>query len=235
MEETITYHTCSKCGEEKPLTTEYFCRRKGSKSGFMGTCKVCNYERGEKYREENREKELERGKKYREENPELVKQSKKNYSEKNKEKELDRKRIYYYNNKEKFYFWVKERMKNNPMFRHIRSVRNVISLSFLRKGWSKDSKTQEYLGCDWETFMEHIENQFVDGMSWDNEGEWHYDHYYPVSLSQTKEDMYIFNHYTNFQPLWAKDNLSKSNKVPDGFEEWYEMMKEKVFNNVLVV
>jgi hypothetical protein len=98
-------------------------------------------------------------------------------------------------------------------------------------GWSKDSKTQEYLGCDWETFMEHLESQFTEGMSWDNQGEWHYDHIYPISLAQTEEDMYIFNHYTNFQPLWAKDNLSKSNSVPDGFEEWYEMMKEKVYGN----
>jgi hypothetical protein len=65
-------------------------------------------------------------------------------------------------------------------------------------------------------------------MSWYNQSEWHYDHYYPVSLAQTEQDMYIFNHYTNFRPLWAKDNLTKSNKVPDGFEEWYDMMKEKV-------
>ena len=50
-------------------------------------------------------------------------------------------------------------------------------------------------------------------MSWNNAGEWHYDHIYPISLAKTQEEIIKLNHYTNFQPLWAKENISKGNRV----------------------
>jgi len=201
MEETITYHTCSKCGEKKPLTSEYFYSDKRNKNGFRSHCKICCISYGKNRTEYQKQ-----------------------YRDKNRDKL-----------KEHHYNYHKNRLENDILYSNKIHLRKTLLTNFKEMGWKKDSKTQEYLGCDWETFKEHIENQFTEGMSWDNRGEWHYDHYYPQSLAQTEEDMFIFNHYTNFQPLWAKDNLSKSNKVPDGFEEWYENMKEKVFNNVLVV
>lgn len=56
---------------------------------------------------------------------------------------------------------------------------------------------------------------FTNGMTWDNYGQWHVDHIRPCALYDlTKEDqqMACF-HYTNLQPLWAKDNMSKGVKV----------------------
>ena len=52
-------------------------------------------------------------------------------------------------------------------------------------------------------------------MNWDNLGEWHLDHIYPVSLSKDEEELIKLNHYTNFQPLWAIDNMIKGNKIID--------------------
>ena len=52
-------------------------------------------------------------------------------------------------------------------------------------------------------------------MSWENRQEWHLDHIYPVSLAKSEEELIRLNHYTNFQPLWAKDNLQKGNKIID--------------------
>jgi hypothetical protein len=49
-------------------------------------------------------------------------------------------------------------------------------------------------------------------MSWDNYGEWHLDHKTPVSWATTEEEIYELNKYTNFQPLWQFDNLSKGNR-----------------------
>jgi len=66
----------------------------------------------------------------------------------------------------------------------------------------------EHVGCTKDEFITHIESQFVEGMSWDNwsSNGWHMDHIIPLSKGGT-------NHYTNLQPLWAKDNLSKSDKL----------------------
>lgn len=41
---------CSKCGLEKPKTTEYFEKRKNSKDGFRNQCKDCrNAKRRDRY------------------------------------------------------------------------------------------------------------------------------------------------------------------------------------------
>ena len=52
-------------------------------------------------------------------------------------------------------------------------------------------------------------------MSWENYGEWHLDHKTPISWAKTEEEIYELNHYTNFQPLWEFDNLSKGNRWSD--------------------
>ncbi len=49
-------------------------------------------------------------------------------------------------------------------------------------------------------------------MSWENYGEWHIDHKKPVSWANSEEELYELNHYTNLQPLWATENLSKKDR-----------------------
>jgi hypothetical protein len=49
-------------------------------------------------------------------------------------------------------------------------------------------------------------------MSWENHGEWHIDHIVPLSSAITEEELRKLSHYTNLQPLWATDNLSKGSK-----------------------
>jgi hypothetical protein len=79
-------------------------------------------------------------------------------------------------------------------------------------GYTKSSKTYEILGCSYEEFKVYIESQFVEGMSWDNRSEWHLDHKIPVSYGMDEMEIIALNHYSNFQPLWAVDNLSKGNR-----------------------
>lgn len=70
------------------------------------------------------------------------------------------------------------------------------------------------LGCSIDEFKLYIENQFLPGMTWDNHGEWHFDHIQPLSkfdLSNKQEFLQAVN-YLNIQPLWASDNISKGNK-----------------------
>ena len=69
------------------------------------------------------------------------------------------------------------------------------------------------LGCTVAELKSHLELRFVDGMSWDNYGEWHIDHIEPLSKFDLTDRKQFLSacHYTNLQPLWAQDNWKKSN------------------------
>lgn len=72
----------------------------------------------------------------------------------------------------------------------------------------------ELIGCSVEKLMEHLEKQFTEGMTWGNYGRWHVDHIKPCAMfdfSKPEHQQECF-HYSNLQPLWAKDNLKKSDK-----------------------
>jgi hypothetical protein len=83
------------------------------------------------------------------------------------------------------------------------------------KNYSEKKKkhTMEYVGCDIHVLREHLQKQFNDGMTWENQGEWHIDHIIPLSSVKTEDELYKLCHYKNLQPLWAEDNLKKSNKI----------------------
>jgi hypothetical protein len=50
-------------------------------------------------------------------------------------------------------------------------------------------------------------------MNWENRSKWHLDHIYPTSLAQSVEEIIKLNHYTNFQPMWAEENIRKGNRL----------------------
>ncbi len=145
------------------------------------------------------------------------KEKKKEYYERNKEKIKEYKKIYNFNNKEnkKEYnkLYQQKRLKTDHLFKLSSRIRSLISISIKNQGYSKKTKTFEYLGCTFEEFKIHLEKKFTDGMDWSNYGKWHLDHIYPVSLANDEEHLIKLNHFTNFQPLWAIDNLIKSNKI----------------------
>lgn len=79
---------------------------------------------------------------------------------------------------------------------------------------NKSESSIEYLGCNIQLFKQHIEAQFHPGMTWDNYGEWEIDHVVPIKYNKpTLEQQIARLHYTNTQPLWKDDNLSKGNKM----------------------
>jgi hypothetical protein len=120
------------------------------------------------------------------------------YKLKNREKVLKEKKEYY------------QRRMQDPVFVLIKRIRNAVYRS-LRTNKTKCSL--DILGCTQEEFKLHIESQFTEGMGWDRLGEIHIDHIIPISSAETIEDAYRLNHYTNLQPLWAIDNIRKSNKI----------------------
>lgn len=59
----------------------------------------------------------------------------------------------------------------------------------------------------------YIESKFKEGMSWENHGKWHIDHIKPLGNAKTEKELKKLFHYTNVQPLWAKENQKKGNKI----------------------
>lgn len=119
------------------------------------------------------------------------------------------------NGKEWMNNYVNDRRNTDSLFKFKSNVRGLIYQSFKRKknnDWIKKTKTESILGCKFEEFKIYIEKQFTEGMNWENQGEWHLDHIKPLKLAETEEEVIILNHYTNFQPLWAEDNLKKGSK-----------------------
>lgn len=164
---------------------------------------------------ENKERENKRAKIYYFENKDIISERKKiRYSE-NTEKERKRISLYRKNNKDRINEKIRLRKQNDPLYKAKMAIRSTISCSIRNQEYKKNGRTYEILGCSYEDFKSYIEHQFTEGMSWENYGEWHLDHKTPISWSETEKQVYELNKYTNFQPLWATDNLSKGNKWSD--------------------
>ena len=98
---------CTKCGENKPNTNEYFAYSNKSKGTLIARCKACVNEYREEYYKNNKDKVIESEKKYYENNKDKIKESKKEYYENNKDKIKESRKKYRENNKDK----VRERIK----------------------------------------------------------------------------------------------------------------------------
>lgn len=77
--------------------------------------------------------------------------------------------------------------------------------------------TMELCGTSVSGLKIHLESLWRDGMNWNNYGPfgWHVDHKIPcASFDVTKiEELRMCFHYTNLQPLWWYENLSKGSKI----------------------
>ena len=104
----------------------------------------------------------------------------------------------------------------DPEFRMLENLRT--RLWYALNGAYKADTTKKLIGCTTKKLKVHLEKQFTDGMSWDNYGKhgWHIDHIIPCAsfdMLDPEQQKKCF-HYTNLQPLWAKDNLQKGDKMP---------------------
>lgn len=108
----------------------------------------------------------------------------------------------------------KRRKQHDHAFRVVTNLRNRVYSAVARAQQGKKTVSgAKLLGCTPEFFVKYLEDQFLPGMSWENYGlhGWHVDHIRPVASFADPEDPACW-HYTNHQPLWAKDNLLKSDK-----------------------
>lgn len=192
---------CSKCGLIKNIDDFY---------KNVNQCKKCVCKRRKKYRLKNIEAIKEYNKEYKKK---YNKEYNKRYYEKNRLKLIKASSIYQSNNKDKRNMNEKNRRDKDYLYKMKIYIQGRTYKAFKNKGYSKNTKTQEMLGVDWIICKKHIERQFVKGMNWDNYGEWHIDHIIPLASAKTLEELNKLCHYRNLQPLWAKDNISKKDKI----------------------
>lgn len=109
--------------------------------------------------------------------------------------------------------WDKLRRYKDPNYKIACNLRSRLSKA-ISQDHKKGSAVRD-LGCTLNELRLHIENQFVEGMSWDNYGhgvdKWNIDHIRPLSSFDLTdpEQLRIACHYTNLQPMWHLHNISK--------------------------
>jgi hypothetical protein len=197
---------CNKCGLEKNITDYH--KHSQTNTGYSTWCKVCANEYARSHRAKNKEKSIEKQREYATNNRQKMRQYYKTYYERHREKIIKSKVIS--NNKRR-----KIRKQTDPAYKIECNLRRRILLAV--NGKKKMFSTFDLIGCTPDFLKRYLESKFLTDMSWDNYGYkgWHIDHILPCAsfdLTDPEQQRKCF-HYTNLQPLWAKDNMAKGADV----------------------
>jgi hypothetical protein len=233
---------CTRCNIEKPKT-EFYLKWK-DREERLAHCKKCDNQKRNKYDKENKDKIIERVEKGMVDcelhtrvcavcnvEKKLVEFSKNKYKKygytyackeciykrkniRNRERrQIDP--IY----KEMVRNWEKKTATKNREtredFRYKENFRATLNNAIRNGKYGSKSKLNYILGVDWITFKVYIENQFREGMTWENYGEWVIDHKIPSSIVKDVTKMEKLNNHKNLQPLWWIENSEKGNKIFD--------------------
>lgn len=217
---------CKDCGNEK-LLSEFYKDRKY----YSSYCKLCNNKRSREYLKNNPEKRRINKKNWKKNNQDKYLATKKKYYENNRKKYLVANKRWQKTNIEKVRKYFRERYRKRKNILEVR-LNNSISAS-IRDSLKKNNGNKN--GRHWEGLVGytlsdlriHLEKQFTEGMNWDNYGEWHIDHRIPKSVFNYSSPEHIdFKRcwaLDNLQPLWAYDNICKSNELEQSFQPSFKL------------
>lgn len=142
----------------------------------------------------------------------------KKYYETNKEYYQKKSKVKYETNKKQIILNIKNKYKTNLLFKMSHKLRARFKQA-LKKNFKSGSAVRD-LGCSIEELKPYLESKFYPNpetgeiMSWDNYGlkGWHIDHIKPLYSFDLSDPEQVKKacHYSNLQPLWAKENLSKN-------------------------
>ncbi|NCN28731.1 hypothetical protein GW915_14315, partial [bacterium] len=230
---------CARCGIAK--TPDNTGRDSHLKDGLNSYCKTCKNQRGKEsynrnkeginklraekrhsnieitraygkeWRAKNKEKVKETNRLRRLENPEKVRSEAAKSQHKNRGHRNDYKRKWRKENKEIIKMKMTMAQKVNAVI--AANIRNCLYGRKSGRHW------ETIVGYTLENLMVRLEKQFKSGMTWGNYGKygWHIDHQIPISAFnfETPDDLDFKRCWalSNLQPMWAKDNLLKGDKV----------------------
>lgn len=190
---------CNRCKLFKEL--EAFSKCKSTKDGFNKRCKQCAKELYKLNLDKYRTK---------------VTQQKRKYRATPKGREITNKATskWQYKNRAKLAIYSRIRCKTDPEFKIKKLLRTRIYNALKRQ--QKSLSAISNLGCSIVEFQNYIESKFQPGMTWENWNRygWHIDHIRPLASFNLTNPLEFQQavHYTNLQPLWAIDNIKKSDK-----------------------
>jgi hypothetical protein len=227
----LAIRACVDCGIEYPVTSEFFNRiasplglientnskyktRKGNDFYFERICIDCSNEYEVIKKQEWRARNPERSK-------QLTSKSVKKWIINNKEKWNEQQKRYFkkYSKSPQYKKFIskyyKKRMKEDINFKLSHNLRNRVRTMLKKNKGKRAGSAVRDLGCSIEEFKKYIESKFQDGMTWGNYGKWHLDHVKPLaSFDLTNRTQFLEAcNYMNYQPLWALDNIKKSDKI----------------------
>ena len=183
-----------------------------------------NKEKIKAYLEANKDKRAEYQKEYVKANKDKTAEYQKEYRKANKDKVAE----YYKVNKDKLVEYqieyAKERRKTDPLYKLKLNLRRSSHRAW--KGTTKPATTEKLLGCSYIEFRDYIQCQFVGNMDWENYGKlWHVDHIIPLAVIEDVSQTELISslcYYSNLQPLFAEDNLSKNDKLDYEYTKIYK-------------
>jgi hypothetical protein len=189
---------CKHCQEEFAKDSNHWqIRVRKKKDGTLKApsynCKKFETEKNLEWRTTNREKWLEIRKQYRVNNNDKIVA----YRQATKAQKAE---------------WERNHRHTNIQYRLAGNLRSRLKVALLKNKNENRQWAVRDLGCTIPELMDYLAAKFTEGMTWGNYGEWHIDHVRPLaSFDLTDpEAAKLACHYTNLQPLWAVDNLSKA-------------------------
>ena len=196
---------CSKCETEMPATQEFFYLYSGC---ARNPCRRCVIKLALARREADPDKWRENGRKAaarrRSRDPERYRATTRKWWAQTRDARA------------KVQMTTYKRRRQEGFARLNDAVKNRIGQMVRKNGESKSI----YLPFTSAALKEHLERQFLRGMSWDNfgkgPGKWHVDHIVPLSSfkfdSMDDSEFRAAWALTNLRPLWGPDNQVKGAK-----------------------
>ena len=166
---------------------------------------------------ENFKKRYHDDKTYKEQHKQLCRLNYQQYKEKwalKREANKEKKKVYDVVNRPRIYQNTRKRRANDVQYKLRETLQCRLNQCLKKQNTSKVDKALKLVGCSLIELKSYIEQLWLPGMTWDNHTNygWHIDHIKPCAsfdLRDPEQQKQCF-HYTNLQPLWYKDNISKN-------------------------
>ena len=199
---------------------------RGERNGFFGKChsvatrKKISKARS-KYKNEQARKLGKRAqvKEYQRSHRTEIAEQRKGYYYQNQKKILAEKQAYGKRTRKQHNLYQKLRKRTDIQYRlkHLLTSRLSTAIKRSKNPGKRGGSAVRDLGCTVAELKFYIEGQFKDGMTWENWSlhGWHIDHKIPLDFFDLTDPDHVKKacHYLNLQPLWARENIIKGNKI----------------------